>query len=302
MPCLKGTSLVLLVLCGVLTHNRYAEAYTTGAEDEVKAAVQSYVAAFNSRDAKAVASLWAENAIHTIRNSGEKTTGRTAIEGQFAALFSSEDVTKLTVAVESVRLVTDNVAKVEGAAVVVVGNEEPSETSFSALFIKSNDKWLMESVDETVMTVDDATIDPLAELEWMIGQWEDASQDVSVNTSVRWSANNSFLIRNYSLTREDQVEMQGTQVIGWDPKEGQIRSWAFDSDGSFGEGTWSRNGDSWIVKMSRTLADGGSASGTQVITANNENSMTVRIIGQDINGAPVPASDAIQVVRVAADQ
>ena len=32
--------------------------------------------------------------------------------------------------------------------------------------------------------------------------------------------------------------MTVTQRIGWDPAAKQIRSWEFDSEGGFGEGTW----------------------------------------------------------------
>ena len=46
-------------------------------------------------------------------------------------------------------------------------------------------------------------------------------------------------------------DLEGTQVIGWDPAAGTIRSWMFDSDGGFGEGTWSKKDNSWIVKFSQ---------------------------------------------------
>ena len=55
--------------------------------------------------------------------------------------------------------------------------------------------------------------------------------------------------------------MSGTQLIGWDPRIRQIRSWVFDSDGGFSEALWSQRrralGDQVqraCVKDGRTVA------------------------------------------------
>ena len=61
-------------------------------------------------------------------------------------------------------------------------------------------------------------------------------------------------------------DLEGTQVIGWDPAAGTIRSWMFDSDGGFGEGTWSKKDNSWIVKFNQVLPDGRKASATNIYT------------------------------------
>ena len=61
-------------------------------------------------------------------------------------------------------------------------------------------------------------------------------------------------------------DLEGTQVIGWDPAAGTIRSWMFDSDGGFGEGIWSKKDNSWIVKFSQVLPDGRKASATNIYT------------------------------------
>ena len=79
-----------------------------------------------------------------------------------------------------------------------------------------------------------------------------------------------------------------------------IRSWSFNSDGSFGDGVWSEVGDAWHVKTTQTLADGSAASGTFVMTPDGD-SMTVQLIGHEIEGAPQPSSDEITVVRKAED-
>jgi hypothetical protein len=135
-------------------------------------------------------------------------------------------------------------------------------------------------------------------LEWLVGQWKDRSDSVQVDTTVRWAAGHSYLVRSYSVELEEDDPHQGTQIIGWDPRAKRIRSWTFDSDGSFGEETWSKSGDEWIVRMSRTLADGGAASGTQVVTRNGDDTITVQAIAREIDGEPAPSGEPVTVERV----
>jgi hypothetical protein len=93
---------------------------------------------------------------------------------------------------------------------------------------------------------------------------------------------------------------EGTQVIGWDPRAKRIRSWTFDSDGSFGEESWSKLDDEWIIKMTRTTADGGTAAATQVLSRKDDNTLTVQAIAREIDGEPAPAGDPVTVERMAA--
>jgi hypothetical protein len=96
----------------------------------------------------------------------------------------------------------------------------------------------------------------------------------------------------------DAAPLEGTQVIGWDPLNGQIRTWTFNSDGSFGQGTVTRHDNEWLLKMWQILSDGQMVSATQVITQLDPDTITVQVIGETVNGEPVPASTAVTVVRV----
>jgi hypothetical protein len=138
----------------------------------------------------------------------------------------------------------------------------------------------------------------LQELEWLIGTWQDQSEDARVVTTVRWSPNRAFLIRSFTAQFADE-EQQGTQIIGWDPSSRQIRTWIFHSDGSFGQGTISRHDDAWMLKMSQTLSDGRTAAGTQVITRVDDDTITVQVIGESVDGELLPTSDPVTVVRTA---
>ena len=60
--------------------------------------------------------------------------------------------------------------------------------------------------------------------------------------------------------------MSVTQRIGWDPLARQFRSWEFDSEGGFGEGRWSRDGERWVVKHTGVRPEGTTASATNIMT------------------------------------
>ena len=50
------------------------------------------------------------------------------------------------------------------------------------------------------------------------------------------------MTRSFAFAIGDQVNKSGMQIIGWDPVAKQIHSWVFDSDGGYGEGTWTHKG------------------------------------------------------------
>lgn len=267
-------------------------------DDAVRAAMRSYVEAFNKHDAAAVASWWAANAVYVDAVTGQQVEGRKTIQTDFQSLFAADPGIRLSGNVSSVRMVTDSVASVAGSSVVFRTDAEPSESSFTAVMVRQGERWVFDSVRETTLPAPARAADALQKLEWMVGRWVDRSDDVVVVTTVRWGANRSFLIRSFRVDDGSAMQREGTQVIGWDPRARHIRSWSFNSDGSFGEGIWSQSGEEWLVKSSQTLADGRTGSGTFVMKPLDDDAMTVQLIGHEIEGEPRPASDIVTVARV----
>jgi uncharacterized protein (TIGR02246 family) len=266
---------------------------------DIQAALTNYITVFNSHDADALAALWSENAVHVDKETGERTEGRAALVEDFRALFAASPEIMLAGEVSGVRMISDGVAMVDGEATTVTADAQPSTSTFSAILVNQGGKWLLDSVHETDVP---APVTPRAALEplaWMVGHWQDVSDTDQVDTFVRWSANEAFLVRSFVVTREGEVPFEGTQVIGWDPRAGNIRSWTFSADGSFGEGVWSAVGDEWHVITAQTLADGRAATATQIIRRIDDDTATVQTIGKEIEGQPEPASDQITVARVA---
>jgi uncharacterized protein (TIGR02246 family) len=270
----------------------------------VEAALRQYVAAFNAHDADKLAALWTPGGVYVDKATGDRTEGRDALAADFRALFAASPQIMLSGAVEHVRAIGDQAAVVEGTTTTVTPDAEPAVTGFTAIFVKQGDAWLLDAVHETPLAAPDAPRQALAPLAWMVGQWRDAAAPgddaaTSVDTSVRWSPSEAFLIRSYSVSRPEEEPLQGTQVIGWDPRAKQIRSWTFNSDGSFGEGVWTRSGDEWLARSSQTLADGRAATATQVFKQLDDNTATVQTIAKEIDGAPEPATEPVTITRLA---
>ena len=91
----------------------------------------------------------------------------------------------------------------------------------------------------------------------MIGDWVDEGPDSEVRVNCRWSEDGNFLVRSFTVKQQGKPVMTVSQRIGWDPLARQIRSWEFDSEGGFGEGTWSRDGERWVDQAHGRPARGG---------------------------------------------
>ena len=142
---------------------------------------------------------------------------------------------------------------------------------------------------------------PLRQLEWLLGTWIDEGADATIKTACRWTRHRHFLARTFSVESEGRKVLEGTQVIAWDPINQKIRSWMFDSEGGVGLGTWTQDGDHWIVKTSHTLAAGQRASAINVLTLVDENTIRWKSINREIEGEIQPNIPEVTIVRQADD-
>jgi hypothetical protein len=135
----------------------------------------------------------------------------------------------------------------------------------------------------------------LKNLEWMAGEWKDEEKDIDIAYNTEWGKNRNFLIQHFTSQRGDEI--QGEQIIGWDPAEKKIRSWVFDSDGGFGESTWAQDGSVWYSAMKFTLPDGRKASALHVYTKIDNDSYTFASTNRDVDGAILPDIGPFKIVR-----
>ena len=202
----------------------------------------------------ALAALSAPTAVYTNPLSGEQAVGRDAIKKQFAAIFEQSKGAKLEAKTDSVQFISPSVAVEQGTAKVIRARSSTEESDYTAVYVKRDDQWLLDRVTEKDVLVVPSHYEKLKDLEWMIGRWVDQDDDATVVTECNWAANNNFLNAVPSkLQIGGQIDMAGMQVIGWDPSTKQIRSWVFDSDGGFGQGTWKKKGKHWYIQQNGVL-------------------------------------------------
>jgi len=260
----------------------------------IRETVKAYVAAFNARDAEALASYWSEKC-EFATPAGDLLQGRQAVQDAFGEYFKDNEAAKLEVAIESIGVIGASVAVEKGTSRVTRSDGTVSETVYAARYAKEGGKWKLSNLREADKAP--SHYEQLKSLEWMIGDWVDASEDSVIQTSCKWTKNNNFITRSFSVSTGDLVVLQGTQVIGWAPDKKVIRSWMFDSDGGTGVGVWSQQGDRWTNRTVRILPDGRKGSSVNVITRIDDDSFTWKSTAREVDGDILPSVGPVTITR-----
>jgi uncharacterized protein (TIGR02246 family) len=138
---------------------------TAADEAAIRKNAQAYDAAYNARDAKALAALWSPEAIYADPATGEEIVGRVDLEKYFAAELADNDTT-LKVDVTSVDFVSPNVAIERGVAHVISPDGEVEDSTYSAVHIRRGGGWLLDRVtEEGVIKPPKSNYEQLKELE-----------------------------------------------------------------------------------------------------------------------------------------
>jgi uncharacterized protein (TIGR02246 family) len=289
--------LVVAVICAATSIARAQTDRQTEDEAAIRKAVESYVAAFNQGDAKALAALWSPEAVYTNPLNGEQVVGREAIEKQFTTIFADAQGAKLEAKTEAIQFISPNVAVEQGTAKVVRPNQEPEESTYTAVYVKRDGQWLLDRVTEEDVQTPPSHYEQLKDLEWMIGTWIDQDEENRIETTCQWTKNQNFITRWFTVSVHDRIDMAGLQIVGWDPAAKKIRSWVFDSDGGFGEGMWTKKDTRWYVQSTGTLPDGGKTSCVNIITYIDDNTCTWQSVNREAGGEILPNVDEVMAVR-----
>ncbi len=286
-----------LVTASLVATGQDAATETDDATAKIEAAIQSYLAAFNARDVAKLVSHWSPEGVYISRTSGEQVVGREALTEEFTAIFAGDSVPKLAATTESIDFISPNVALERGTATVTCAEDDVVETNYSVVYVKRDGIWLIDRVTEDEIVVQPSNYQQLKDLEWLVGEWVDEGDGITIEIDCKWTRNQNYLSRSYTVSNEEEVESSGLQIIGWDPQQKQIRSWLFDSDGGFISGTWNKRDDRWIVQSVATLADGGSGSFTAIFRPLEDGNYTWQKVNQVVDGKLLPNLDEILVQR-----
>lgn len=273
----------------------------TAKSDAAEAAIlkhaQAFVDAFAKADAKALAAFWTPDGDY-VDQTGRRLKGRDEIEKAFAEMFSQNNGLTLRVDVDSIRMVTPDVAVEDGVtSVIPADGSPPSRTRYSIVHVKKDGEWSLESVREAAYAPP-SQYEHLRAVEWLIGDWVDEAESGEMaRVSLDWTDNQNFILGSFTSSINDIAVAGGTQWIGWDASRNQIRSWTFESSGGFGEGTWSPDGDKVVIKSTSVLQDGGKLAATQTITRIDADTLTWQSTNRTLNGASLPDIAPIRMTR-----
>lgn len=304
MLSLKGWHSCCLVLVPLLLITSIADGADAPAkadrsrdEAAILKSIASYVEAYNKGDAKAVATHWSDSGEWT-SPSGERRVGLAAIEAGLREMFADRAGSTIEVLEPSVRLLSDDAAVERGTVIVRTPDEQPERSTYVAVHVKRGSDWKLDSVYETASAEESASASsPLEDLAKLVGQWSDSDADSDVGADIFWLKNKSFLNYSFHVSVPGSDDLEGTQVVGWDPATESIRSWMFDSDGGRGEGVWTKNRDGWTVKLQQTLPDGQRALSTNIYTFVDDDTLLWRSIGRKIDDKYLPNIDDVKLTR-----
>jgi uncharacterized protein (TIGR02246 family) len=259
---------------------------------------QAFIAAFNKGDAKAVAAFWTPEGDYTDQV-GEKYKGRAALEKLYSKLFAENKGAKLTIHVGALRQIGADTAIEEGITEVTPAEGGlPSVAAFMAVLVKKDGEWYFESVHDSVARPP-SNAAHFEEIEWLLGDWvgEEAKGESS-RASYRWAENKNFIVSSFATTVDGVPVVGGTQWIGWDAIDKQIRSYSFYSGGGIGEATWTKSDGKWHIKTSAKSSGGKKVSAVNVVTQVDADHATWQMTAVVVDGIPMPNPPLIKLKRV----
>jgi uncharacterized protein (TIGR02246 family) len=259
----------------------------------------SFVKAYNAKDAKALGDLFTTDA-EIEDEDGAVTRGRDAIVDRYTGIFEEDNRDELSVEFDSLRFLGADVAIEEGtASLSTVADTPPVINRYSVIYARQGGRWLHARIRDE--PPDDDPHDQLTDLEWMLGEWVNESDDAVVHINCTWSKDGNFLLRDFDVKVEGRIALTGTQRIGWDAQREQFRTWVFDDRGGFAEGLMSRDDDRWVIKVTGVRSDGQAVSVTNAITVLGKDRLLWETSDRTLGGEAIPDTDRFTLVRPAPD-
>lgn len=291
--------LVVLATIAVLVLSN-AEAQPNGnatVESSIRQGAQEFVDAFDRGDAAALAKHFATDGVY-VNEEGERFEGRQAIQKEYELLFASSSNVKLKLEIDSIRSLNATTVLEEGRIALTpqpIGSVRVM-SAYDAVHTLQDGKWLMAHVRDTriELPTDRGRLD---DLDWLVGTWSAANDDVQVEVKGRWIENNHYLARTHSVTQKGKVTSTGLEVIGVDPSTGQITSWSFTSDGGLAIGRWVPGNGGWVVESVGATGGGLETVATTTLSRKGDDTLVWASVDRFAGDMPLPDLQAVTLKR-----
>lgn len=264
-------------------------------EEAIRKQARDFVQGFAKGDAKTLAASWTDQAEY-VEESGAMLRGRAAIEQAFADFFKEHPGSRIDVQIESIRFPSRDTAIEEGTMLLThAAAELPTSTRYRVLHVREDGQWKTALAREW-----GAEEEKLHDLAWLVGEWRAESKDREVRIGYAWNETRSCIEGRFTAQEGGRTVSSGHQHIVRDPQTGQLRSWVFDDAGGYGQTSWIRDGNRWVLEATGVSADGAETAATNVLTRLSDDEYLWRSVGRSIGTDAVPHTDAVKLTRVTA--
>lgn len=267
-------------------------------EKAIRNVVQSYQDAYNQQDATKLAAQWTSDATYINPVTGESAEGREEIEKLFKEKFAQGKKRHLEITIKSIEFPNADEAIENGIMKVTIDDQPAQEIAYQAGYVRENGKWLVKTINEIKLQEPSSNFEQLKDLAWLVGKWEDSDDNVEIMYDTQWDKHKNFIIQYFKMKIYGQDDIEGKQIIAWDPVNSVIRSWVFDSDGEFGEGTWEKADKSWYATMQYTLSDGRIASSKNIYTPMDSHNFTFASVEREVDGEILPNMNPVTIEKI----
>ncbi|HKB03055.1 MAG TPA: SgcJ/EcaC family oxidoreductase, partial [Gemmataceae bacterium] len=268
------------------------------ADAEIRKANADYAEAMAAAELDKIMAFWAPDSDY-IDEAGKQTQGSDKIAELFKKALPDMKGSKVNIRIHSLKFIRPEICLEDGTVDRTAPTGVKESNRFAIVWTKTGDKWLISSVRDLPTEATDlpsVAAAYLNDLGWLVGEWVDDSPKADATVKVSWATNKAFLLMDYVVKREGSEPMEVRVRVGWDARQGRVRSWVFDSEGGFAEAFWRKDGKRWIVGTSGVLPDGGTGGATNIYEFVDENTFVWRSTERDVDGQPL-ADAEVKFVR-----
>lgn len=279
-------SAALILLLSVVSCERSAPVQQD--QQAIQEISEGFVDAFNKKDAEKLITFWIQDAHYDNLSRQESISGKPALKDYFENLFQTRGNSALSLTINDINIEKSGKAIERGVATFIYPNQATEQNTFKAEYIRENGSWKLDRITLFGMQPVSSQISHLAEFDWLVGSWTDQDEKIDSSSTYSWSRNKNFLFQYFKMKLEGQDEIEGHQIIAWNPRTKNIHSWIFDSDGGFGESDWTKEGESWFSRVIFILPDGRVATALHVLKKIDPDTYTFASVSREIDGKILP--------------
>lgn len=261
-------------------------------EKELRAQAVAYAAAYARGDARALASMWAEDGTYTLAN-GKRLSGRKAIESFFASDLAHQTGQELDISITALNFPSETLAIEEGTTRIRSGPDAGALSRYMVVHVKKDGKWQMAAVSEDDQSP--LSTDSIEDLSWLVGDWSFEGPLGSMQARADWAGGQHNFIR-MMIASEDGKKF-AVQVIGLDPLTGRLKSWHFAPGGGYGTGLWVRDGETWLETAESVEPDGCLGSSINILKRMDDRTFSWHSTGRFLSGKQMPDTPEITLSR-----